>query len=76
MWALLPTDPNHSRGISHRDAGMPEGTEMKGCGSFSGEMSRVAEGARMGRTQTLEQWFSIGGDSALWGTFGNVERYF
>lgn len=55
---------------------MPEATEIKGCGSFSGEVSRVAEGARMGRTQTLEQWFSIGGDSALWGTFGNVERYF
>lgn len=34
---------------------------MRGCGSFSAEVSQVAEGTRMKRTQrALEQWFSIG----------------
>lgn len=45
-------DPKQSRGTSHGDAGMPEGMGTKGCGSLSGEASRVAEEARMGRTES------------------------
>ena len=61
--------PPNSRDISHRDTGMPEGTEMRGCGSFSAEVSQVAEGTRMKRTQSA--WTVV----LNWGWFcplGNI----